>query len=145
MKRFVAATDGSEGANRAIDVAAELAKAVGGSLHILNVAGNLSGEALDEVMRSASLEKNVGDIIDSHSRGILIAAAERARRLGALDVHTQSAWGDPAEKILEFAQSVRADAIAVGKRGQGRLAGLLLGSVSQKVVSLAPRVVIVVP
>ena len=60
-------------------------------------------------MRSASLEKNVGDIIDSHSRGILIAAAE---------------------KILEFAQSVRADAIAVGKRGQGRLAGVLLGSVS---------------
>jgi nucleotide-binding universal stress UspA family protein len=52
MERFMAATDGSEGANRAIDVAAELAKAVGGRLYILNVASDLSGEALHEVMRS---------------------------------------------------------------------------------------------
>jgi nucleotide-binding universal stress UspA family protein len=33
----------------------------------------------------------------------------------------------------------------VGKRGTGRVTGLLLGSVSQKLVSLSPRVVIVVP
>jgi nucleotide-binding universal stress UspA family protein len=32
----------------------------------------------------------------------------------------------------------------MGRRGLGRLAGLLLGSVSQKVVSLAPCIVIVV-
>jgi nucleotide-binding universal stress UspA family protein len=144
MERFVAATDGSEGSNRAIDVAAQLAKVVGGRLYIVSVAGDLCGEALHEVMRYPSLQKNIGDIIDSRAQEILTAAAERARHGGALDVHTHLAWGDAAEMILEFAQSVQADAIVVGKRGRGRLAGLLLGSVSQKLVSLAPRAVIVV-
>ena len=35
--------------------------------------------------------------------------------------------------------------LVVGRRGRGRLSGLLLGSVSQKVASLAPCIVIVVP
>ena len=54
---------------------------------------------------------------------------------------------DPAEAIIEAARREHADAIIVGRRGRGRgqLAGLLLGSVSQKVVSLAPCTVIVVP
>jgi nucleotide-binding universal stress UspA family protein len=40
---------------------------------------------------------------------------------------------------------VEVDAIVVGKRGAGRVAGTLLGSVLQKLVILAPRVVIGVP
>ena len=35
--------------------------------------------------------------------------------------------------------------IVVGKRDVGRIAGLLLGSISQKIVSLAPKPVTVVP
>lgn len=56
----MAATDGSEGANRAIDVAAELAKAVGGRLYLLNVTSGLSGDALNEARRNPSIEKNLG-------------------------------------------------------------------------------------
>jgi nucleotide-binding universal stress UspA family protein len=33
----------------------------------------------------------------------------------------------------------------VGRRGRGQLAGLLLGSVSQKIASLAPCTVVIVP
>ena len=45
----------------------------------------------------------------------------------------------------EIARRENADAIVVGKRGLGQLSGLLLGSVSQKVVSVAPVTVMVVP
>jgi nucleotide-binding universal stress UspA family protein len=47
--------------------------------------------------------------------------------------------GDPAAALLDFAETSRADLLAVGRRGGGsRLAGLLLGSVSEKLLQLAP-------
>ena len=53
--------------------------------------------------------------------------------------------GYVAQTIIEIAPEKDADVIVVGKHGKGRIAGLLLGSVSQKLVSLAPRPVTVVP
>ena len=52
--------------------------------------------------------------------------------------------GDPAEEILAHIAEHGIDLVALGSRGQGRLAGLLLGSVSQKVASLAPCAVLIV-
>jgi len=145
MRQIMVATDGSESAERAVDIAAELAKTVGGSLHIVNVAGDLPEEALEVVRRSPSMEKLAGDAIDARSQQILTRALERARCKGVKDIHTQQSWGDVAEKILDALQSVGADTLVVGRRGRGRLAGLLLGSVSQKLASLSPSVVVVVP
>jgi nucleotide-binding universal stress UspA family protein len=44
MRHIMVATDGSSGADRAVDVAAEPANAVAGDLLIATVAGNISGE-----------------------------------------------------------------------------------------------------
>jgi nucleotide-binding universal stress UspA family protein len=52
---------------------------------------------------------------------------------------------DVAQTIIEIAQENNVDIIVIGKRGVGRIAGLLLGSVSQKIVSLAPWLVTVFP
>ena len=76
---------------------------------------------------------------------ILIAAKERAQRIGAPTEQVQTGWGDPAQVIIEMARRDNVDAIVIGRRGRGQLAGLLLGSVSQKVATLAPCMVIIVP
>jgi len=46
------ATDGSKGANRAVDVAAELAKALAGDLLIATVADTLLGEEARQLARA---------------------------------------------------------------------------------------------
>ncbi|MFI7142343.1 universal stress protein [Streptomyces massasporeus] len=65
----------------------------------------------------------------------------RADRPG-LSVDTDLARDDPAEALVSAAEG--AEMVVVGSRGRGGFAGLLLGSVSQKVVAHADRPVVVV-
>ena len=58
MRHIMVATDGSESADRAVDVAAELAKAFGGELLIVTVGGNVSGEEMRQLERA---ERNIGE------------------------------------------------------------------------------------
>ncbi len=142
MQHIIVATDGSKGSDRAVDVAAALACAFGSQLFIVTIAGNLSAEEMRELARA---EKHIGDALEALSMQIVTAAEKRARRLGVTNIQLQIGWGDAAQSIMEIAERETADAIVLGRRGRGRLAGLLLGSVSQKVVSLAPCTVVVVP
>jgi len=142
MRRILVATDGSDGANRAVDAAADLAGALTLELWIVTVMDGFSNEVM-ELSREEMIDP--GDAIDTVANGILAAAKERAQKRGAKDLHITSRTGDSTERILETARQVAADMIFVGRRGRGRLQGLLLGSVSQKLASLAPCVVAIVP
>jgi len=142
MHLIVAATDGSEGADRAIDMAATLAKATASKLLVITVGDSFSGEGVEELARA---EGGIGEALELIGNQIMRRARERAVAQGAPSVEVQLRWGDPTEAVIQSAQDAKADAIVVGRRGRGRLAGLLLGSVSQKLVSLAPCAVIVVP
>ncbi|MGZ3410987.1 MAG: universal stress protein [Xanthobacteraceae bacterium] len=73
------------------------------------------------------------------------SAEARARQNGLSKVSRRTGWGDPAEAIMRMIESEAVDTVVLGRRGHGQLMGLVLGSVSQKVVSLAPCIVIVVP
>ncbi|PWB83533.1 MAG: universal stress protein [Methylocystaceae bacterium] len=142
MQRIMVATDGSVGANRAVEAAAELAKKFDADLLIVTFGGSSSAEEIGKLARS---EGGIGEAIELLSNLILREARERAERAGAAKIQTSSGWGDAAEGIIDLAHREKADVVVVGRRGRGRLAGLLLGSVSQKLASLAPCAVIVVP
>lgn len=145
MTRILVATDGSEGAGRAVDYAARLAEADGAELVIANIIG---GYGLpDNVFLAFTDNHNVvlKELLASQSAEILTAARDRAHKLGAGTVLLESRTGDAARTIIAIAQDKKADAIVVGKRGAGGIAGVLLGSVSQKLVMLSPVPLTIVP
>ncbi len=74
------------------------------------------------------------------SESVLDQAKDRALQAGAQaqDISVVTADGDQARQLIQVAKRRKADLIVMGSRGRGRLEGLLLGSVSQKVAALAP-------
>jgi nucleotide-binding universal stress UspA family protein len=60
-------------------------------------------------------------------------------------IRRQSETGDAATAILDAVRRKRTDFLVVGRHCFGPLTGWLLGSVSQKITSLAPCKVIVAP
>lgn len=145
MTRILVATDGSEGADRAVDYAAARAKTDGAELLIVNIIG---GYGLpDKVVRAFTHAQQawLDELLASLSAETLNKARGRAQGIGVTTIQLKSRTGEVAQAIIEIAQEKRADAVIVGKRGAGRVAGLLLGSVSQKLVSLSPLPVTVVP
>jgi len=143
MRRLLVATDGSEGADRALTAAAELAKAMDAELVIVNVE---QGYLSESVYSAENLEgSNIEAVLYAASDEILKVAQSQAAALGVRKVRTRSGLGDAVGFILDVVANERPDMLVVGKRGRGRLLGLLIGSVSQKLVSLAPCKILVVP
>lgn len=143
MKTILVAADGSSSSGRALDVAARLAADSQAALVIITIAQLRLSPELKEFGRTENLAAD--EIQELEASSILSKAQARVADVGLKKVTTLARPGDPAEAILNAAKELRADAIVMGRRGRGRLTGLLLGSVSQKVVSLAPCPVMTVP
>jgi nucleotide-binding universal stress UspA family protein len=146
MKRIVAAVDRSEPSLRAVDLAADLAAKYGAELVLLTVGHAIAGPdpGMEAYARLEHIREPVPTIAIESMREGLASVRDRAVAKGVRHVSTEVFVGDPAEQILACADARQADLIALGSRGHGRLAGLLLGSVAQKVVALAQCAVLVV-
>ncbi|MDA9440209.1 UspA family protein [Bradyrhizobium sp. CCBAU 51745] len=132
------ATDGSSGGSRAVDMAIDLAKALAYDLLIVTVADRLLGEEVRQLPHNGA---TAGDLLEALTGQTLRAAEARAREHGLSRIEVQTCWGDVTQCLINLVSSRSTRMLVVGRRGRGQLAGLLLGSVSQKLVSLAPFVV----
>jgi nucleotide-binding universal stress UspA family protein len=138
FERILLAVDGSEHAMRAAKVAAELARA-------------MKSERVRVVVCYDKIPSYLGDPNLQQAIHTRLAEAEKVLKdavdaLGSVpaEVHTEILEGDPAEVITDVARIRDSSVIVMGSRGLGGLAGLLLGSTSQKVVSHAPCPVLIV-
>lgn len=141
--RILAATDGSDDAMRAVEAAARLASATGAELVLVTVGKEqLSAEESHEARRQGL---SPGDALEMLAQRTLAEARQQARSAGASAIRLVDTVGDPAQSILEIAEREHPDLLFVGRRGRGRVAGMLLGSVSQKLACEAGCAVVVVP
>jgi nucleotide-binding universal stress UspA family protein len=129
FKNILVPVDGSDHAVHALEVACDLAEKYGATLHLFHAAPPFFTEAMLSVADMEAIiasRKQAGE-------AILQDALERAR-CRVPQVTATFLEAPDAEAILEEAEKRHCDLIVMGTRGLGRLAGLLLGSVSQKVV-----------
>jgi len=145
VERILVATDGSEGADRAVDFAARMALKYQATLLIINVTAGyaLPGQILRQFTNASGVW--LEETLTTLSAETLKSARERAHGLGVHNIVLESRSGNIAQAVLDYADEKSVDAIVIGKWGSGRLAAALLGSVTQKLVNLTDRVVIVVP
>lgn len=146
MKRIIAAIDGSETSSRVIAFAAKVSVKFGAELFLLAVVehGWPPEWALAEYARPENSLRAMAEFAESVARESIKRARAQAAECGATQIRQEVRFGDPAEEILKFREEVNADTIVVGSRGHSRLSALLLGSVSQKLASLAPCSVVIV-
>ncbi len=136
FKTIVLALDGSEGSRRAIPVAAELARQDGGRIVIAHVEQDVAGKGgapipITEDEIQAEIRKQADQL---STDGIETSVEMRNVMLGG-----------PAHPIAEIAEDANADLIVAGTRGHSPVAGLLLGSVTQRLLHIARSPVLVVP
>jgi nucleotide-binding universal stress UspA family protein len=145
LNTILAPTDFSEVANLAIDYAVRLAERNHAKLILLTVIGDLP--ATDEEMMM--LRVNLDSVKAQNQQQIDAAKAKlqkliRPAAAKSLRVQFMVRDGKPFAEIIQAAKDTAADLIVMSSHGHGRLAELLLGSTTDRVVQKAPCSVLVV-
>jgi nucleotide-binding universal stress UspA family protein len=147
MKQILVAIDGSAGSFVAAAQAAFLAAATGAELHAVTVIhpSDYKYDELDGYLGPPDRNVDLPSFFEKEAAARLARCGEIARAAGVTLRHQTSHTGlNIANDLLDYAHRNAIDLIVVGSRGRGRLAGLLLGSVSQKLSSGAHCSVLIV-
>jgi nucleotide-binding universal stress UspA family protein len=146
---IVVGTDFSETAAQAVQQAAEIAKAFGAKLHIVTAfkpamttsiaASSLEAMAAGGAEFLAEADSKIADEVDS-------MLGQMAKKLAAdgVSVKTYGCAGEPADALIDVAETAKADLIVVGNRGMGGVKRFVLGSVPNKISHHAQCSVLIV-
>jgi len=140
LRKILIATDGSENAEKAADFGIQIAGLSGAKVYAVYVIDTAPYYSipLDQVWSKEvyeQVEKMGHEITDD---------VEKAAKAAGLEAESIVLKGDPAEKIVNFAEEQNVDMIIVGSLGKGKFERLVIGSVSEKVVRHAKIPVLVV-
>jgi nucleotide-binding universal stress UspA family protein len=136
FRKILVAVDSSQQSNAALAIAADLAQRYQASLCLLHAFAHVSDLLGTPQYRHLLEARSV--------LGQQVLDGARRQVGDAVPVDTQLIEGPAAPAILRVAVEDRCDMIVMGSRGQGQLAGLLLGSVSSAVAQRAECPVLIV-
>jgi nucleotide-binding universal stress UspA family protein len=136
FERILVPVDGSKYARSAVEAAVELAGCHGSSVFLLHVIRDLSlPEEILAMVRAGEVNASRLEILQDSAEIILENARKEFEDAGITAVKSEYVLGDPASKILEYAQQNVVDLIVIGHRGLGPTAGLL-GGVARKLLNM---------
>jgi nucleotide-binding universal stress UspA family protein len=137
FETIIWATDGSEAADRALPYAKALAEGRDGRLVVVHVKELLGGRAggYPVLANEAELQAKIRHQVDELREAGLDATLKLATAVAPY----------APRLIAEVARDVGADLIVVGTRGRSPIAELFLGSVTQRLLHVAPCPVLAIP
>jgi len=142
-RRILVPTDFSGCSDRALGLADWLAKQHGAEVTLLHVSELANGLMLDTTVHPAGYAEpvSVERYLTSHA---VVRMNEQAKRVLGKLAATRVAFGPTAATIAEVARQERSDLVVMGTHGRTGFKHLLLGSVAERVVRVAPCPVTVV-
>ncbi len=132
QKKMVVAYDGSPNSKNALKLAGELAKAVGAEVLLTTVVEDGYQQYRGEI---GTVEfRQIQQARQEYGQEIIENGVKQALDWG-IPVQTVLLSGEPARELLTYAEKEGAYMIFIGPRGLGSFESLLLGSITQKVLS----------
>jgi nucleotide-binding universal stress UspA family protein len=143
LKQILVATDFSESSDAALAYGRELASRFGATLHVLHVVQDIYVNTFG-AENYVAIASGLQEEIEDDARRRLHALVIDSDRSGPPTVPIVLTAMQPAAAIIDYAKSHDIDAIVMGTHGRGAFAHLLMGSVAERVVRLAPCPVLTV-
>jgi nucleotide-binding universal stress UspA family protein len=136
FKKILVGTDGSDSASKAVEHAAELAKAMGAELVVLTAYASPRSDVGSTFGRADAYPgQEIGQAI----------LRDAEKHLGKdLKIKSVVREGDPAEGLIDVAEEEGVDLIVVGNKGMTGAKRFLLGSVPNQISHHAPSNVLIV-
>jgi len=144
MRRILIPVDGSESALRAVRHVSSLSDLLKGPVEVLLLNVQYPPPANELLINGRPSEVRQMEEPLRTMGEKLLAPARAALEQSKIANKAYVEFGDPAPTISNFAKTYHCELIAMGTRGMGSIASLLLGSVATKVIHLSDAPVMLV-